>query len=686
METNNDEITSNFLVSATSSTGSEFSRLVVVDGLRVWTDSDECLSSVPDHLLGATLLRTSKIAAALGSTTAITAAGSDCRLYVIIESSRDSGVPGRDGGLMRALAANPAWLAESGSSGLPHCGASDSTMAAFSVFAVRDVTIVLPELTEEHTVMFLIAVPVVTGNFAVSLTSSSCPTYGNRMAIMREGITPWRNRDHKFVGVPKFLLGGILFQGPYKDIPDGTILTVRPNARSAVYVVVERTASGGFAQNLPAAGWRQESGAPRWHDTPTMVVYRRNCSAGFLLTLPPTQGSNTVLSVVVVPLAGCPIAPVEVSKCCCSSAAAAKPLPEPVDPVPLIEGTPWDTEGTVLMKIPAWMAGAAYIQTAASFGQAGPSSGFRFAIRAAPPSVVYVLIETRHSGGIGRNGQLLPDALPAAGWEMRTETPDAGPSIQLAVYAKRVAAGEPLCLPPIVQDGAVIGLVVKVDMEAFDAVAETNAGVELQKTEMRETVIAWIDRPFRYAWVPTAMVGGTLFRGPHLGFPTGTDITISASGACRVYVLVEAEYTGGAARDGGFLRSLPQAGWHSESFDPSWNDKNSTVKVFSKRISDGEDITLPTVCDIAVFGVVVVNIAKTPDRLTEETKLSFRSWDPEGLGGIKQDDLNELLRIVCPSLDDYARTMLIADANPSGSGRIAYDEFIGKVLLAGASS
>merc|ERR1711862_414874 len=112
-------------------------------------------------------------------------------------------------------------------------------------------------------------------------------------------------------------------------------------------------------------------------------------------------------------------------------------------------------------------------------------------------------------------------------------------------------------------------------------------GLDFARTAMVETVVAWSDRQNRFTWVPTFMAGGTLFRGPHDSTPSGTIVRIHASSAFRAYVIVEAEYKGKRARDGGFLVSLPQNGWRAEAAAPSWGDTASTMRVFSFRALDG---------------------------------------------------------------------------------------------------
>lgn len=667
-----------FAVSVASTTDVTFEQVPLSEGVQAWAGGQRELTGVPSHLLGGILLRTGEGALQPGALISVAPVGSDARVYVVAEASGPGNVPGRSGGLLQALAKTSRWLADSG--GVPSCGGADVTLAAFSTWAQQDLPVQLPEITEADGVILLVVVPVVTGSFAVAVTSSSSASY-DRMAVVEEGVVAWRDRDHRYVSVPPCLLGGVLFQGPYKDVPEGTVLTVRPNARAKVYVVVERSGGGGLNQSLPAQGWTQASGAPRWHEMPTMVTFSRDCAAGAALSLPPTKGPHTVFSVVVVPLAGVPVAPVEAS--CCGPAGV--PRLQQLELAPLAEGAAaWDRDGHRLTKVPEWMLGATYLRTGAAWGESGPPVGTCFSVRAAHPSVVYAVVELERDGAPGHSGGLLPDILPAAGWERRTEAPEWRDGSQLAVFAKRAAGREPLSLPPLADANAALTLVVKVDVEAFDATAETSGGLELQRAEMQETVVPWSDRHFRFTWVPTFTAGGVLFRGPHCSTPSGTSIRVRASSAFRAYVIVEAEYKGGTARDGGYLKALPAAGWRTETAAPSWNDSASTMKVLSFRPPEGAEVVLPPTVGDVVFSIVVVNIAASPEKLVEEFKQVFRAWDADGKGGIRKEDLDQLLGVLCPGLDVAGRATLLAEADPRGTGKIAYEEFISRVLFGGS--
>jgi len=345
---------------------------------------------------------------------------------------------------------------------------------------------------------------------------------------------------------------------------------------------------------------------------------------------------------------------------------------------PLTEGAVgWLDEGHRLVQVPEWMLGATLIRGV--FG--GPSAGTVVAVRPAAPSVVYAIVERDREGGPGQSGGLLPGVLPGAGWEPRSEAPAFRAGSTLAVFAKRVGGKEPLCLPPFGEPGAVFSLVVKVDVEAFEAGVETTGSLEYDRVPMTETVVAWSDRQSRYTWVPTNMASGRLFRGPHCATLPGTVVRIRASGAFRAYVIVEAEYKGGRPRTGGFLQSLPRDGWRSEGKgSPSWGDTASTMCVFSRKAADGVELMLPPTVGEVVFSVVVVDISGSSERLSEELKQAFKAWDPEGHGGILKVDLDSLLRALCPGLDARGREALLTKVDRYENGRIAYEEFIDRIM------
>jgi len=660
-----------FVVSVDTNTGVRSELTVAAEGAEGWLGSPHKLTGLPPHLAGGTLVRLPYRAIPINTSIVVTVAGSDARLYLATEASTPGTPANIDGDLARRTASTAGWLAES-------CSISHEDecpkLTMFSSLAQRGLPIALPSVMKQDSIVLLIAVPVSCDSFAVAITSNSSASY-DRMVVVEEGVTAWIDRDHKYMDVPSCLLNGILFQGPYKDIPDGTIVTVRPNARARVFVVLERSCSGQLHQSLAERGWQVENVAPRWHGMPTMLMFSLTCSAGAAVSLPATQGNAAVFSVVVCPAAATTVAPAEVS---CVNTRAQDPSRSFVklEPAPLSQGTVVSQSGAErFQNVPGWMLGATLFRAPT----AGPSSGTVFSVRASAPSVVYIIFEEERSGG------LLPNALPDGKWERRQESPTWNSSSKLAVFARRVAARETLTTPEIVDassQGSAIALVVKVDIESFDATVQTSSGLEYGRSQMMETACAWSDCANVWTWVPTYMNGGTLFNGPHDSTPQGSVIRISATGAFRAFVIVEKEYRGGQARHGGFVTALPADGWQPESAAPSWGDGNSVMKIFSKMAPEGQDLCLPTTFGPVVFSIVVVNIAASTDTLAEELRKIFKAWDPSGKGGIHTQDLDIILTALCPSLDAKGKEAMFKSIDRRQRGVISYEELIEKVLLA----
>lgn len=544
---------------------------------------------------------------------------------------------------------------------------------------------VLPTIVKPDTVVLLVVVPVSCASFAVAISSNSDASY-ERMVVVEEGVIAWTDRDHRYVDVPSCLLNGILFQGPYKEVPEGTVLSVRPNARARVFVVVERSCSGQLHETLPEAGWQQEEYAPRWHGMPTMTMFHHDCCAGAAVTLPATQGTTAVFSVVVVPVAGAIVSPVEVS--CTSTRVAGDAVRSlsRLDPVPLTEGClAWNDAGHRFVNVPGWMVGATLFRSP----HRGPPAGSTFAVRPAASSVVYVIVEEELDGGPGRSGGLLPTVLVDNKWERRGEAPTWSLQSKLAVFARRVSAREALSTPEISDlgvDGAVVALVVKVDIEAFDASVQTSNGLEYGRLGMEETVCVWSDCANVYTWVPTQAKGGIHFSGPHNSTPHGTRLRVHATGAFRAYVIFEAAYRGGQARSGGFSESLPADGWKKEVGEPSWGNGKSDMKTFSKMAPEGEDLHLPPTVGQAVFSIAVVNIASDSDKLADELKRAFKAWDADGKGGIQRRDLHMLLSALCPGIDDNGKEALLDSMDKNKTGVVNYEEFADAVILSSSAA
>eukprot|EP00927_Polykrikos_kofoidii_P028550 TRINITY_DN24907_c3_g1_i1.p1 TRINITY_DN24907_c3_g1~~TRINITY_DN24907_c3_g1_i1.p1 ORF type:complete len:683 (-),score=99.33 TRINITY_DN24907_c3_g1_i1:166-2214(-) len=673
-----------FHVSASASDGTSFEQVAIANGVKAWQDNDSEFTAVPERLLGGTLLRIGHATLSRDAVLVVNVAGAEARIYVGVETQRKGAEP-RHGGLSVALANLPRWISEDGA---PSYGDGSAEMAMFSTFAPSGAIISLPATTEAGAVLILVVVPVVTGSFAVSVVSNTKSSQQESLAVVEEGVIAWRDRDHRYTNVPNCLLGGALYQGPHKDVPEGCVICVRPNLQSRIYVATERACSGGLIERLPADGWSPEDEAPQWHDVKTMMMFSRDCIAGGALTLPPTRGSGTVFSIFVVPNENALIAPVEVSCATlgtdsASAADAGEPARlEAVAPpwlslVPMAEGVPlWhDANDRKLSKVPEWMCGSTLVRCSSS----GPPATAILTVRVAAPSVVYTIVEAdvSSSGGVG----LVP-ALLAAGWERRDEAPQilGGPS--LAVYAKRVASWGAVSLPPLPAARAVAAIAIKVDVEAFEACVETSQGLQFTRTPMAESVVIWSDRLNRFAWVSDNMVGGILFRGPHDTTPSGTTIRVRASAAFRAYVIVESKHTKRQACTGGFPTSLLAAGWRKESGGPSWGDTASTMEIYSRRALDSEELLLPPTNGATIFSVVVVGLSGNNERLAEELKYSFTSWDADGKGAISRTDLDQLMRAFCPGLSDDGRETLLKHADRAGTGRIDYSEFADSLMLA----
>lgn len=546
-------------------------------------------------------------------------------------------------------------------------------MATFSAPLRAGESLDLPEIVESGAVVLIVAVPIFVRSSSVSMTST-VEGQAYRTVRVEEGVVAWQDREHKLMGVPGCLLGGTLLQGP-KALPDGTALTVTASTRARVYVLLEKAGSGGLDEDIPARGWRPEPGAPRWHDTPTIAMYSRPCGAGCGLCLPPTRGAQATLCVVVVPDAAPPVATLEVS-----ATVPGGPRVEALDFATLEEGVAaWRDEGHRLAQVPDWMKGATLVRGP----QSGPPAGALFSVRSAAPAVVYAMVEGELMNRPGRSGGLLPDALLSDGWERRDQVPEWKSGSRLAVLARRVAARQPLSLPPFANDGAIFMLVAKADVEAFDVTLETSEGLEYDRAKIEETMLVWSDCQNRLAWIPTGMKGGTFFRGLQT-IPSGTKLCLHGNTPFRAYVVVETGHKSRPARSGGLPESLPEAGWHQESGAPSWGDTAATLRVWSHRAGEGSQLVLPAVSSDASIIVVAVSLTSSPERVAEELKRVFRAWDAGGKGGMRKEDLRALLDALCPGIEPASREALLSQGDRPGSSALSYEEFIDRVVLARA--
>jgi len=409
-----------------------------------------------------------------------------------------------------------------------------------------------------------------------------------------------------------------------------------------------------------------------------MASHVRDCPAGGTVALPPTPRGTVVFSVIVVPCPGAGVAPVEVGVGLLSNRPSTA-----VELVPMLEGSAfWSDDSSVLLcKVPDWMCGTMLIRGP----RQGPAVGAVVSIRTAGPSVVYALVEESLNGRPGRSGGLLPTALPGSGWEPRHQAPEVAGGSKLAVFARRAVAREAIAVSPFSEEGAIFALVVKVDVEAFDATAITSNGFEYSRVRMAETALAWSDTRHRWAWVPSYLTGGILLKGPHNSTPSGTVIRLIATAAFRAYCIFEVKHKNRAPRTGGFLESLPEQGWQQERAAPSW-ESASTMQIFSKRVSEGRELLLPPTSGAIIFSLVAVSLDTGPDRLAEELKRAFLAWDTQSRGGISKPALKSILQALCPKLGHEDLEKLLCWADQYGTGIVPYEEFISRVVLGSTSS
>jgi len=695
-----------------SSTGSQMAIPVVPveEGMQIWDgdgadwevkvprNSGAKLTELPPHFLGGSLLRCAE--GALGSSRSqfqVTSLKSDARLYVILEVPSGKSPPCEPGvSLVGCLANGQRWLSEGEAVPSWTEAHQEGTkpkrpeLLMFSTFGPRGALLSLPQVipTGEASRGFVVVVPLMAGSFNVTLTSSS--ELDIRKTIMDEGVIAWVDRDHQYMDVPEYLKHGVLFQQPFKEIPSGTLLTVRPNSASTVYVITERRSGGHDAQRSWAedlgSSWHLEEVAPRWHELPTMRTYSRYCPAGWPLSLPPCHAppnDGPVFSVVVTPVTAQSSAPLEAS--CYNEGFHEPELITMEENIPLMRS---NAKAGSLIEVPVWMQGAILIappSSASSHAEKFP----RFAVRPAAASVVYALLPASSVAAkyAARWGH---------GWEARDEAPlwqpKEGLQARLAVIARRVLPRE-LVATPDVNGTEVLGMVIKVDEEAFDACVECNNGLELARSQVKETGLAWTDRQNRLAWIPECMKGGIQFRGPHeiLTRP-GLSLRIRATSDCRVFVMIEGNYKDLPARDGrGLPRLLLRNGWFLESAPaPAWQDSASSLKLLSKRCAEGEQLLMPLCGEEPdsrmetplLFMMMVVHLS--PERLGEELRRSFSSWDTSSMGGLGVEQLSEILKRLCPQLDDSTRRMVVSQAfaSPKGEMRkvMPYEEFVEKLL------
>ena len=70
------------------------------------------------------------------------------------------------------------------------------------------------------------------------------------------GAVIWNDRTYTFQDpLPELLIGGVYIKGPYKAIPQGTVINVTVSQSATLYVAFEAQStggrSGGFGFSLP---------------------------------------------------------------------------------------------------------------------------------------------------------------------------------------------------------------------------------------------------------------------------------------------------------------------------------------------------------------------------------------------------------------------------------------------------
>eukprot|EP00931_Biecheleriopsis_adriatica_P047485 TRINITY_DN27380_c0_g1_i1.p1 TRINITY_DN27380_c0_g1~~TRINITY_DN27380_c0_g1_i1.p1 ORF type:complete len:814 (+),score=165.63 TRINITY_DN27380_c0_g1_i1:72-2513(+) len=716
-----------------------------------WNKHVAKLAEIPGQLAGGRLIQSQLgTLGEPGSQFTVRSQTCDARIFVVVEVPPHAPSPpgaNAKGSLASALAHAPRWLPEEECPSWKLTPDPDEAgsrarlkkpdLLMFSTFLPKGKALVLPEAevtsSENFAAAFAVVVPLQTGTFLVSVSSTSASSY-ERTTLMQDGAVPWTDRDHRFMDVPEYLIGGVLIQGPYREPQAGTVLTVRANACASIYVLVERrsgktSSSLSLYDNLIAAGWFEVKGAPRWHDMHTMQTLCCRRPAGWATVLPPLGmpgGECPVFSIIAVPEAGEPTAPLEMTVShqqhgedaeLAATLLGACAASADLDMSPMTEGATVRSSGSsgMLSNIPPWMLGATLGRTGQSVEQTDMARMLpRFGVRAAAPSVLYALVPAEQAVEGGAAG-----VLAAAGWERRQEAPELLPApgsghrrVPLSVFAKRALAREMLAVPPFPEEDApktygtleVLAVVVKVDTEAFDVCAQTSDGLDFSRSLVKETGVVWTDRQNRLAWIPDYMTGGMLLRGPHeIMVSPGTMMRIRASGTCRACVAVEAQYNApkAVARNGrGLPDLLLQAGWEQETLNPpGWGDVNSTLKVFSRRIPDGQMLefplhpTEPAGAQEAplLMMVAVVSIMEGSERIGDELRRSFKVWDQQKLRGLRQEDLRALLTTLCPKLGPAQVNAVLEQAaqapldvkNKSGGGVVSYEDFLEKLLLFG---
>eukprot|EP01062_Namystynia_karyoxenos_P033495 TRINITY_DN24666_c0_g1_i1.p1 TRINITY_DN24666_c0_g1~~TRINITY_DN24666_c0_g1_i1.p1 ORF type:complete len:299 (+),score=73.58 TRINITY_DN24666_c0_g1_i1:73-897(+) len=92
------------------------------------------------------------------------------------------------------------------------------------------------------------------------------------------------------------------------------------------------------------------------------------------------------------------------------------------------------------------------------------------------------------------------------------------------------------------------------------AEASSSTGETFSAGTLRQGVVAWEDRGYTLSSIPPFLSGAILLRGPHKDLKQGAVITVTLSRPAAICVIVE-RMASPSPRDGGFMESLPAAGW-----------------------------------------------------------------------------------------------------------------------------
>jgi hypothetical protein len=117
-------------------------------------------------------------------------------------------------------------------------------------------------------------------------------------------------------------------------------------------------------------------------------------------------------------------------------------------------------------------------------------------------------------------------------------------------------------------------------------------------SEMKEGVICWHDRGYKYYNLPEELHGATLFQGPHASIPKGTIVTLNLPSARAIYVWFEND-----SKDGGWRSSLPAMGWSLVEASMTWESYH-TLSIY--RYTAEGTLSLPaTETDETIMGIAV---------------------------------------------------------------------------------